>query len=74
MPLRDAIGAMLEDLKPVAHRLGCGQELENAYSIIDRGPSYIRQRQVVEAGGSLRDVVDSLVEELRTDRFSPAGV
>ena len=37
----------------------------------ERGPSYVRQRQVIERGGTLVDVVDSLVEELRTDRPAP---
>ena len=74
MPLREAIVAMLELLRPVAQRLGCGEDLEAAYALMDRGPSYVRQRQVVAAGGSLMDVVDSLVEELKTGRFSPAGL
>ena len=39
--------------------------------IMERGPSYIRQREVIAAGGAMTDVVDSLVEELRTDRLTP---
>jgi hypothetical protein len=38
---------------------------------MDRGPSYIRQREVVAAGGTLSDVVDSLTNELLTDQPSP---
>jgi hypothetical protein len=34
---------------------------------MDRGSSYIRQREVVEAGGSLADVVDGLIAELHAD-------
>jgi hypothetical protein len=39
---------------------------------MERGPSYIRQREVIAAGGAMTDVVDSLVKELRTDRLTPA--
>ena len=66
--LREAIAELVEDLMPVAMRLDCSEELHGAVDVMERGPSYIRQREVVAGGGSLRDVVDSLVEELRTDR------
>jgi len=71
VPLRDTLAELVEDLMPVATRLGCGEELRGIVSVMERGPSYIRQREVVEAGGSLNDVVDSLIEELRTDQPSP---
>ncbi|HET7487294.1 MAG TPA: glutamate--cysteine ligase [Acidimicrobiales bacterium] len=66
VPLRDAIDDLATQLGPVAERLGCGPELEYARTMAER-PSYVRQREVVAAGGSLEDVVDSLVGELRTD-------
>jgi carboxylate-amine ligase len=69
--LRDAITELVEDLTPIARRLDCADELAGALGIIERGPSYVRQREVVAAGGSLRDVVDSLVEELRRDAPAP---
>ena len=56
---------------PTAQRLGCEPELQHARAIIEHGPSYLRQRDVVASGGTLVDVVDSLVEELRTDRPRP---
>lgn len=68
IPLREAMRELVEDLMPVAARLGCGEQLHGAIDIMERGPSYIRQREVVAAGGSLRDVVDSLVEELTTNQ------
>jgi len=37
---------------------------------MERGPSYLRQREVVAAGGSLVDVVDTLLEELETNEFT----
>src|SRR5439155_1659992 len=42
-----------------------------ALDIVGHGPSYLRQRDVVASGGTLVDVVDSLVDELRTDRPRP---
>ena len=64
--LRDAVEDLVTHLAPVAERLGCAAELEHALVMAER-PSYVRQREVVAAGGSLVDVVDSLVAELRTD-------
>jgi carboxylate-amine ligase len=67
VPLRDALVELVEELTPIARRLGCVPELHDTMQILDWGPSYIRQRAVVEDGGSLTDVVDSLVAELRSD-------
>jgi carboxylate-amine ligase len=67
VPLRDAVAELVEELTPIARRLGCVAEVTDALAILERGPSYIRQREVVAAGGSLADVVDSLVAELRRD-------
>ena len=55
----------------MARRLHCEDELRHANAIVDNGPSYQRQRRVVEAGGTLVDVVDLLVQELRTDQPLP---
>jgi carboxylate-amine ligase len=73
VPLRQAIRELVEDLTPVATRLGCTAELRGAIDIMERGSSYIRQREVVAAGGSLADVVDSLIAELHADMPSPRG-
>ena len=54
-----------------AARLGCLDELTANLEVLDHGPSYLRQRGVVAAGGTLVDVVDSLVGELETDRPAP---
>jgi carboxylate-amine ligase len=67
VPLRDAVAELVEELTPIARRLGCAAEVADALAILERGPSYIRQREVVTDGGSLADVVDSLVAELRSD-------
>jgi carboxylate-amine ligase len=70
-PLREALAELVEELTPVATRLDCAAELHGIFDIMARGPSYVRQREVVADGGTLRDVVDSLVDELRTDRPRP---
>jgi carboxylate-amine ligase len=66
--LRDEIRSLVDKLEPFAARLGCGEELARIPRMVERGPSYLRQREVVAAGGSLADVVDTLVEELRTNQ------
>jgi carboxylate-amine ligase len=70
----DAVRELVDELTPVADRLGCTAELRSTLAILDRGPSYVRQREITAAGGTLLDVVDSLVEEMRTDRPAPAPV
>jgi carboxylate-amine ligase len=67
VPLRDAMAELVDDLSPVAHRLGCVEDLHTITAILDRGPSYIRQREVVAGGGTLLDVVDGLIAELTAD-------
>ncbi len=74
VPLRDAVAELVDELTPIARQLGCVTELHDTLSILERGPSYIRQREVVAAGGSLVDVVDSVVAELRNDGPLPAPV
>ncbi|HEX8769333.1 MAG TPA: glutamate--cysteine ligase [Acidimicrobiales bacterium] len=66
-PLRDTVVALVQELSPVAARLGCADELAVNLEILDHGPSYRRQRRVVEGGGTLLDVVDGLINELETD-------
>jgi len=67
-PLRQSVEELVEELAPVATRLGCTDELAVNLEILEHGPSYVRQRRVVAAGGTLLDVVDSLVEEMETDQ------
>ena len=67
-PLRDVIAELVEELTPAARKLGCETELLGALGILEHGPSYQRQRRWAEAGASLPDVVDRLIEELRSDQ------
>ncbi|MDP9420152.1 MAG: glutamate--cysteine ligase [Actinomycetota bacterium] len=66
-PLRDELAELVEALAPVGAGLGCADELANVHAMVEQGPSYARQRSLVAAGRSLPDVVDALIEELRTD-------
>lgn len=72
-PLRDAVAELIDDLSPLAGRLGCAAELADAAAILETGASYQRQRDVARRnGGDLTAVVDSLIAEMRDDR--PADV
>jgi len=72
VPLRDAVRLLVDELTPLARGMGCQRELAHALAMAER-PSYVRQREVVAGGGSVRDVVACLIEELRTDEpWSPA--
>lgn len=72
-PIRDLIAELVDDLKPIAERLGCSEELLRAKRILEVGPSYARQRRAAEAaGGDLRAVVDALLVEMRNN--VPAGI
>ena len=70
-PLRTELTRLVEELAPVAGHLGCADDLNYALVMAER-PSYVRQRDIVQSGGSLLDVVDSLIGELRSDRPSRA--
>jgi carboxylate-amine ligase len=66
-PLRDALDELVDDLTPIAERLGCTAELCRIKHILDIGPSYARQRAVAAAhGGDLTAVVDSLMAEMQS--------
>jgi carboxylate-amine ligase len=68
VPLVQAVRELVEELSPVASRLGCLDELRANLGVLDAGPSYLRQRRIVAAGGTPVDVVDALVTEMETDR------
>jgi carboxylate-amine ligase len=64
---RDAVADLVAELVPIAKELGSAAELADVPSILELGPSYVRQRAVRQRGGDLRDVVRALVAELATD-------
>jgi carboxylate-amine ligase len=63
-PARALIDELAERLAPVADELRCGAALADLHTIVERGPSYARQRRIVADGGTPHDVVASLVAEL----------
>jgi len=63
--IREALSDLVEELTPTARRLGCVEELRALHQTIEAGSSADRQRRVVAEGGSLVDVVDLLVDEMR---------
>ncbi len=72
-PLRDLIVELIDELVPIAERLGCTKELLRAKRILEVGPSYERQRAAAaEADGDLTAVVDGLLAEMRND--APMGL
>lgn len=73
VPIRDDLYELVRELKPVATRLGCAEDLDLISEILDKGASYERQRAVVAEGGTLDDVVDMLAAEL-DDGPTRAGV
>ena len=66
LPVRQALIDLVEDLMPVAGRLGCEAGLADVERILRVGGSYQRQRAVAAAhDGNLIPVVDSLLAEMR---------
>ena len=68
-PLAEDVRDWVERVRPHARRLGSETELSGVLAILDHGPSYVRQRDLVSRGGSLSDVVSLLSRELATDRI-----
>lgn len=63
--LSDAIGALLDTLRPVAARLGSADELEGVGRIMRQGPSYVQQRRTHAATGGFTAVVEELIQAFR---------
>ena len=71
MSLRRSIGDLVERLEPVAEKLGCLDELLQINTMLERGTSATRQREVHARTKDLTAVVDSLVEEMKTGKPCP---
>ncbi|MFP3714747.1 glutamate--cysteine ligase [Puerhibacterium sp. TATVAM-FAB25] len=73
----DAVRRLVDELAPVAERLGCTEELRGVLDILERGASYQRQRAVAAAHGGGQDgleaVVARLVEEMRAGHPLPVA-
>ena len=63
--LSDSIRKLLRSMMPVAERLGCADELAGVYKILDKGPSYLRQRSLYKETGDFTQVMTAMVKEFR---------
>jgi gamma-glutamyl:cysteine ligase YbdK (ATP-grasp superfamily) len=68
-PLRDELHELVNELEPVAERLGCLTELRVVSEVLGCGASYERQRAVLAHTGDMTRVVDALITEFAEDRF-----
>ena len=67
-PAVELLDELITLVRPTAERLGSVDELDDLRSLWEIGPGYLRQQRIVESGGSLNDVVDTLIGELATDQ------
>ena len=65
--LDEMVREMVENLRPVAKRLGCSDELEDNLHILDTRPAFQRLRDVFDDTGELREVVRYLEQQMETD-------
>ena len=66
LSLRRSVSDLVQQLEPVAERLGCIDELRYVNAILERGTSAVRQREVFAETKDLSRVVDALVHEMKT--------
>lgn len=67
VPAGELLEALVAELGPTAERLGTSEDLADVLRLWAIGPGYLRQRRIVDAGGSLEDVVASLARQLEAD-------
>ena len=70
--VRELVVELLAELHPVADELGNLEHLADLTTLLDVGSGTQRQRRVVEAGGTLADVVQYLAAELAADTITDA--
>lgn len=66
-PARALLDELIDELLPVAERLGTVDELLDVRALWSIGPGYLRQRRIVSQGGSMVDVVHDLRRQLTAD-------
>jgi carboxylate-amine ligase len=69
--LRRSISDLVDQLCPTAEKLGCLDDLMRVHTILERGTSATRQREVHARTHDLAAVVDSLVEEMKSGKPAP---
>ena len=63
--LDESLGALVEEVTPVAKRLGGDTELQGVGAMLETGLSYRRQRRIYEETGDYTTVMKALVREFR---------
>lgn len=63
----DELHDLIEQLQPVAHRLGCVTELGWVADIISNGAAYQRQREIFQRTGDWKNVVDATCDDLESN-------
>jgi carboxylate-amine ligase len=71
-PVRTLVCELLDDIRPIAAELGNLGPLADVELLLEVGSGAQRQRRVVEAGGTLVDVVHHLAAELAADTITGA--
>jgi carboxylate-amine ligase len=71
-PVRTMVRELLEEIRPIAAELGNLEPLADLEVLLAVGSGAQRQRRVVEAGGTLVDVVHHLAAELAADTITGA--
>jgi glutamate---cysteine ligase / carboxylate-amine ligase len=69
-PVRTMVIELLDDLRPIADELGNLEHFGDLELLLAAGSGAQRQRRIVEAGGTLADVVHHLAAELADDTIS----
>lgn len=69
-PVRELVTELLDDVRSVADELGNLGHLADLELLLEAGTGAQRQRRVVEAGGTLADVVHHLAAELAADTIT----
>lgn len=76
MPAQTLLEELVEDVQPTAAALGATAELADVLTLWSEGPSYLRQRQILEDGGTTADVARALADELEAEQaaaLDPTG-
>ncbi len=68
--VHDLLIALVDELWPTAEQLGTTAQLQDLVMLLEVGSGAVRQRRVVEGGGTLVDVVHHLVDSLATDTYT----
>jgi carboxylate-amine ligase len=71
-PVRELVSELLAELRPFALELGAIEQFTDLEILLGAGSGAQRQRRVVEAGGTLVDVVQHLAAELAADTITGA--